>query len=107
MLKFSADLKVNRPVERVFDWLANAENQCKFDKSSLKMELRTPGPWRAGASSGTCVIWTDGRQKFFQRFLNWSPTVALLSAVRPARTGSAHGYLSLGGPERTCIGRER
>ena len=49
MLKFSADLKVNRPVAQVFTWLTNAENQGKFDKSSLKMDLLTPGPWRAGS----------------------------------------------------------
>ena len=49
MLKFSADIRVNRPVEKVFAWLTNAENQGKFDKSSLKMELLTPGPWRAGS----------------------------------------------------------
>jgi hypothetical protein len=48
MLQFAADLKVNRPVEKVFAWLTNAENQGKFDKSSLKMEALTPGPWRAG-----------------------------------------------------------
>jgi len=47
MLKFAADLLVNRPVEQVFAWLTNAENQSKFDKSSLKMEALTPGPWRA------------------------------------------------------------
>jgi hypothetical protein len=49
MLKFSANLKVNRPVEKVFAWLTNAENQGKFDKSSLKMEVLTPGPWRTGS----------------------------------------------------------
>jgi hypothetical protein len=48
MLQFAADLKVNRPVEKVFAWLTNAENQGKFDKSSLKIEALTPGPWRAG-----------------------------------------------------------
>ena len=48
MLKFAADLKVNRPVEQVFAWLTNGENQSKFDKSSLKMEALTPGPWQAG-----------------------------------------------------------
>lgn len=47
MLKFSADVKVNRPVEKVFAWLTDANNQGKFDKSSLKMEALTPGPWRA------------------------------------------------------------
>ena len=49
MLKFSADVRVNRPIEKVFAWLTNADNQGKFDKSSLKMELLTPGPWRAGS----------------------------------------------------------
>jgi carbon monoxide dehydrogenase subunit G len=49
MMKFSADLKVNRPVEKVFAWLTNADNQGKFDRSSLKMELLTPGTWRAGS----------------------------------------------------------
>jgi carbon monoxide dehydrogenase subunit G len=49
MLKFSADLKVNRPVEKVFAWLTDTRNQRKFDKSSLEMELLTPGPWRAGS----------------------------------------------------------
>ena len=48
MLTFAAELLVNRPVEQVFAWLTNAENQGKFDKSSLKMEVLTPGPWRAG-----------------------------------------------------------
>jgi carbon monoxide dehydrogenase subunit G len=48
MLKFSADLKVNRPVDKVFAWLTNPENQGKFDKTSLKMEALTPGPWRTG-----------------------------------------------------------
>ena len=49
MLKFSADLKINRPVEKVFAWLTNADNQGKFEKSSLKMEQFTPGPWRTGS----------------------------------------------------------
>ena len=49
MLKFSADLRVNRPVEKVFAWLTSAENQGKFDKSSLQMDLLTPGPWRTGS----------------------------------------------------------
>ena len=48
MLKFSADLKVNRPVEKVFAWLTDPNNQGKFDKSSLKMEALTPGPWQTG-----------------------------------------------------------
>ena len=49
MLKFSADVRVNRPVEEVFAWLTDAKNQGKFDKSSLQMEVLTPGPWRAGS----------------------------------------------------------
>jgi len=49
MLKFSADVKVNRPVEKVFAWLTDASHQSKFDKSSLKMEVLTPGPWRTGS----------------------------------------------------------
>lgn len=49
MLKFSADLRVNRPVDKVFVWLTNADNQGKFDKTSLAMELLTPGPWQAGS----------------------------------------------------------
>src|SRR5215216_2984045 len=48
MLRFSADIKVNRPVEKVFAWLTNPKNQGKFDKSSLKMEALTPGPWQTG-----------------------------------------------------------
>jgi hypothetical protein len=49
MLKFNADVKVNRPIQKVYVWLTNADNQGKFDKSSLKMELLTPEPWRAGS----------------------------------------------------------
>jgi hypothetical protein len=48
MITFAEEITVKRPVEQVFAWLTNAENQGKFDKSSLKMELLTPGPWRAG-----------------------------------------------------------
>ena len=48
MVKLSANIKVNRPVEKVFAWLTNPDNQGKFDKSSLKMEALTPGPWGAG-----------------------------------------------------------
>jgi len=49
MVKFSADLYVNRPVEKVFAWLTNAQNQAKFDKTSLAMDLLTPPPWQAGS----------------------------------------------------------
>jgi hypothetical protein len=49
MLKFSADLRVNRPVDKVFAWLTDAGNQGKFDKSSMAMELLTPGPWQSGS----------------------------------------------------------
>ncbi len=38
MLKFSVELTVNRPVEKVFAWLVNAENQSKFDKGSIDGE---------------------------------------------------------------------
>src|SRR5215203_6325863 len=48
MVKLSADVRVNRPVETVFAWLTNPDNQGKFDRSSLKMDALTPGPWRAG-----------------------------------------------------------
>lgn len=48
MVTFAEELTVNRPVEQVFAWLTNTENHGKFDKSSLKMEALTPGPWRAG-----------------------------------------------------------
>src|SRR5688572_4821290 len=48
MLEFSADLKINRPVAEVFAWLTNPDNQRKFDKGSLEMNVLTPGPWRAG-----------------------------------------------------------
>lgn len=49
MMKFSADLYVNRPVEKVFAWLTNAQNQGKFDMTSLAMDLLTPAPWQAGS----------------------------------------------------------
>jgi ligand-binding SRPBCC domain-containing protein len=49
MVKFSADLYINRPVEKVFAWLTRAENQGKFDKTSLGMDLLTPVPWQAGS----------------------------------------------------------
>ena len=49
MLNFSANVFVNRPVDKVFAWLTNSQNQGKFDKSSLEMELLTPGPWQAGS----------------------------------------------------------
>jgi hypothetical protein len=48
MVTFAEELTVKRPVEQVFAWLTNAENQGKFDKSSLKMEVLTPLPWRSG-----------------------------------------------------------
>lgn len=48
MVKFSADVKINRRVKKVFAWLTEAANQGKFDKSSLKMDVLTPGPWRTG-----------------------------------------------------------
>ena len=49
MLKFSADLFVNRPLDKVFAWLTNPQNQAKFDTSSLEMELLTSAPWQAGS----------------------------------------------------------
>jgi hypothetical protein len=49
MVQFSADLYVNRSVEKVFAWLTNAQNQGKFDKTSLAMDLLTPAPWQAGS----------------------------------------------------------
>ncbi|MFN8387035.1 MAG: SRPBCC family protein [Anaerolineales bacterium] len=49
MLKFSADLHIHRPVDKVFTWLTTAQNHAKFDKTSLEMELLTPSPWQAGS----------------------------------------------------------
>ena len=48
MVKFTADVKINRPVKKAFGWLTESANQGKFDKSSLKMDMLTPGPWRMG-----------------------------------------------------------
>jgi uncharacterized protein YndB with AHSA1/START domain len=48
MLNFSADLKIDRPVDKVFAWLTDPKNHGKFDTSSLEMEVLTPGPWRTG-----------------------------------------------------------
>ena len=49
MIEFTANIYINRPVEQVFAWLTTAENQTKFDKSALEMELLTPAPWQTGS----------------------------------------------------------
>ena|SRR3972149_4093900 len=49
MLKFSADLHVDCPLDKVFSWLTNAKNHGKFFFSSLEMELLTPSPWQVGS----------------------------------------------------------
>lgn len=59
MLKFSADVTVNHPVEKVFAWLTNADNQGKFDRSSLKMEDEGPD-----AATRTIAWQTNGFPNF-------------------------------------------
>lgn len=47
-IKYSIDITMNRPVDRVFTFLTDAPNHPRWDRSSLAMEPLEPGPWRAG-----------------------------------------------------------
>jgi hypothetical protein len=104
-LKFSADLKVNRPIEKVFALLMNPDNQGKFDKSSIKMEVLTPVRGVQERSFGSCATWAGEKRKHFPRSRNWNRIASSLSAVRRVPAGSAHGDLYQKAPVRVCVGR--
>jgi uncharacterized protein YndB with AHSA1/START domain len=45
---FEATVLIDRPIEEVFDFLVDGENDKKFSSRVLKIEKQTDGPIRAG-----------------------------------------------------------
>jgi hypothetical protein len=52
MLKFSADLRVNRPVDKVFAWLTNADNQGNLTNHPLPWNFSRRGHGNLVLNSG-------------------------------------------------------
>jgi len=48
MANFEATVLIDRPIEQVFDFLVDGENDKKFSARVLEIEKKTDGPIRAG-----------------------------------------------------------
>jgi Polyketide cyclase / dehydrase and lipid transport len=107
MLKFAADLQVNRPVEQVFAWLTNGDNQGKFDKSSLKMEALTPGPWRTGTQFRELRDLGGRKTEVLSEIAELEPNRRFVIRSKTVRSGWAFGCLSRKGTAPACDGRGR
>src|SRR6266852_2154078 len=52
---FEATVVIDRPIEQVFDFLADGENDKKFSARVLEIEKKTEGPIRAGTVYASTV----------------------------------------------------
>jgi hypothetical protein len=105
MLKFAAELRVDCPVEQVFTWLTTAENQGKFDKSSVKMEALTPGPWHAGTQFRELRDLGGRKTEVLSEVADLEPNRRFVIRSKPARSGSVYGCLNRMGTALACAGR--
>ena len=48
MITHAVSVEIDRAITAVFDWLTNAFNHPRWDRSSVEMEPLEPGPWREG-----------------------------------------------------------
>ena len=48
MITHPVTVEIDRPITAVFEWLTNAFNHPRWDRSSVEMEPLEPGPWREG-----------------------------------------------------------
>ena len=53
--KFEATVSIDRPIERVFDFLADGENDKKFSSRVLEITKKTDGPIGAGTVYASTV----------------------------------------------------
>ena len=52
---FEATVLIDRPIEQVFDFLVDGENDKKFSARVLEIEKKTEGPIRAGTVYASTV----------------------------------------------------
>jgi hypothetical protein len=52
---FEATVSIDRPIEQVFDFLADGENDKKFSARVLEIKKKTDGPIRAGTVYASTV----------------------------------------------------
>jgi uncharacterized protein YndB with AHSA1/START domain len=64
--RFGATVVIDRPIEEVFAYLADGENDKKFSKRVLEIEQTTEGPPGAGTVYASTV--KDGGVKFKRQF---------------------------------------
>ena len=53
-MKFRDSVLIHRPLKKVFDFVANIENNCRWQTDILELEMTSPGPLRTG-STYRCV----------------------------------------------------
>ena len=64
--RFGATVVIDRPIEEVFAFLANGENDTKFSARVLEIEQTTDGPPGVGTIYASTV--KDGGMKFKREF---------------------------------------
>ena len=64
--RFGATVVIDRPIEEVFAFLANGENDTKFSKRVLEIRQTTDGPPDVGTTYASTV--KDGGVKFKRQF---------------------------------------
>jgi len=48
VITHAVTVEIDRPITAVFEWLTNASNHRRWDRSSVEMEPLEPGAWREG-----------------------------------------------------------
>lgn len=80
-MRIAGEIVIDRPVDEVFDFVADERNEPRYNRRMLTAEKTTPGPVGAGTRFRS-VFATRGRAEAFTELTAYDRPIRLASATR-------------------------
>jgi hypothetical protein len=107
MIKVRHEITINKPIEEVFNFLANPENNPKWDSSYLLAKITSQGPIGVGTTGKSIGLFLGRTYETTIELAEFSPpyNVAHRAYIGPARMETRNGFRKLG--DRTFVMHDR
>jgi uncharacterized membrane protein len=82
VVKIETSVKINRPVEVVFSFVSNVENDCKWSLGTLENKFTSDGPIGEGSSFKEITMFLGRRIESIGEYIEFIPNKKIVCKVK-------------------------